>query len=43
MTETTKVVGYVRVSTNKQDLSFEAQQERLKAIAVLKGLTCPSP
>jgi hypothetical protein len=40
MTQMTKVPGYVRVSTNKQDLSFEAQQERLKAMAVVKGLTC---
>ena len=30
-------VGYVRVSTNKQELSQDAQQERIRAMAVAKG------
>jgi site-specific DNA recombinase len=32
-----KVVGYVRVSTNKQELSRDAQEQRIHAMAVAKG------
>ena len=35
---TTKAVGYVRVSTGKQDLSLEAQEERLQAYCKHAGL-----
>lgn len=31
------VVGYVRVSTNKQDISREAQEEQIRAMATVKG------
>jgi DNA invertase Pin-like site-specific DNA recombinase len=37
MTEVTKVVGYVRVSTDKQDVSLEAQEAQIRAMAVVKG------
>jgi len=33
-----KAVGYVRVSTGKQDLSLEAQEERLRAYCAHAGL-----
>jgi len=35
---TNKAVGYVRVSTGKQDLSMEAQEERLRAYCAHAGL-----
>ena len=34
----TKAVAYVRVSTGKQDLSLEAQEERIRAYCVAHGL-----
>ena len=33
-----RVYGYVRVSTDRQDLSLEVQAEKLKAMASIKGL-----
>ena len=32
-------VGYCRVSTDKQDVSLEAQEERIRAGALIKGVT----
>ena len=37
MTEVTRVVGYVRVSTDKQDTSLGAQEQQIRAMAVVKG------
>jgi site-specific DNA recombinase len=37
MTEPSTVVGYVRVSTEKQDTSLAAQEEQIRAMAVVKG------
>jgi DNA invertase Pin-like site-specific DNA recombinase len=37
MTHMTNVVGYVRVSTEKQDVSLEAQEAQIRAMAVVKG------
>ena len=34
----TKAVGYVRVSTGKQDCSLEAQEERIRLYCQLNGL-----
>lgn len=32
-----RAIGYVRVSTDRQDLSLSAQQEKIRAMAVVKG------
>jgi DNA invertase Pin-like site-specific DNA recombinase len=34
----TKAVAYVRVSTGKQDLSLEAQEEQIKSYCLTRGL-----
>lgn len=36
-TERVKAVGYCRVSTKKQDISLEAQERQIRAMAVVKG------
>lgn len=36
MANATRLVGYVRVSTGKQDLSLEAQESRIRAMVALK-------
>src|SRR5581483_9930816 len=36
-TQAGKVVGYVRVSTDKQDVSLESQEEMIRAMGVVKG------
>ena len=35
--ELLKAVGYCRVSTKKQDISLEAQEQQIRAMAVVKG------
>ena len=36
--KTNKAVAYIRVSTGKQDLSMEAQEERIKLYCQMMGL-----
>jgi DNA invertase Pin-like site-specific DNA recombinase len=36
-TEQAKVIGYVRVSTDKQDVSLESQEQMIRAMGVVKG------
>lgn len=35
--ESLKAIGYCRVSTKKQDISLEAQEQQIRAMAVVKG------